>query len=189
MLLWSLWKWRNTKLWEGKLEDFKQVMARASEVLNSWLFARNSQSVPVRTDLEQLYSLVPPSNGYVKCNIDAAIFKSKQHVGVGACLRDGTGQFKRAFSTWCSFFMDPSEGEAWGLLQTLNWLVSMDLECIISQCRTPLSFKNNYKVVFTRRQANGSVHALAQASINYAIHNTFTRIPHCIWNIIMNEMR
>jgi len=42
MLLWSLWKRRNTKLWEGKLEDFKQVMARASEVLNSWLFARNS---------------------------------------------------------------------------------------------------------------------------------------------------
>jgi len=75
--------------------------------------------------------------------------------------------------------MAASEGEAWGLLQTLKWLMSMDLDCviiemdckrvvddlhnskldrseygsIISQCRTLLSFKNNYKVVFTRRQS------------------------------------
>jgi hypothetical protein len=55
-------------------------------------------------------------------------------------------------------------------------------ECgsIISQCRTLLSFKNNYKVVFTRQQANGSAHALSQASINYAIRKTFTSIPHCL---------
>jgi len=97
MLLWSLWKRRNTKLWEGKLEDFKQVMARANEVLNSWLFARSSQSVSVRTDPGQLYSWVPLSNGYVKCNIDAAIFRSKQQVGVGACLRGWNWSIQKGF--------------------------------------------------------------------------------------------
>ena len=133
---------------------------------------------------------------------------------VGACLRDGTGQFKKVFSTWCSFFMAAGEGEAWGLLQTLKWFMSMDLDCVIiemdckrvvddlhnskldrseygltiSQCRTLLSLKKQLQSCVTRQQANGSAHALAQSSINYAIHKTFTSIPYCIWNIIMNEM-
>ena len=59
---------------------------------------------------------------------------------------------------------------------------------IIFKCMTILSFKNNYKVVFTRRQVNDSAHTLAQTSINYAFCKTFTNIPYCIWNIIMNEM-
>ncbi|RHN63944.1 hypothetical protein MtrunA17_Chr4g0063781 [Medicago truncatula] len=39
MILWSLWRRRNTKLWESILEQCLHVMARAKEVFSLWQFA------------------------------------------------------------------------------------------------------------------------------------------------------
>jgi hypothetical protein len=43
--------------------------------------------------------------------------------------------------------------------------------------------------VFTRRQANGSAHALARAALSHASRSTFDVIPSCIATIIINEMQ
>lgn len=58
---------------------------------------------------------------------------------------------------------------------------------IIAECRTILVSCNNFRVVFTRRHANDSAHALAKASTTYASCTIFDHIPNCIWNIVMNE--
>jgi len=42
--------------------------------------------------------------------------------------------------------------------------------------------------VFTRRQANGSSHALARKALSHASRNIFDVIPRCIATIIINEM-
>jgi ribonuclease HI len=44
-----------------------------------------------------------------------------------------------------------------------NKLNLSEYDMILQDCKTFLSHHNNYKVVFTRRQENGSTHALAWA--------------------------
>lgn len=73
---------------------------------------------------------LPPSHGYVQCNSDVAIFSAQNRVGMGACVRDSAGCLTPAYSMWIPSTMTTVEGEAWGLLQSLNWLVSMNLEFI-----------------------------------------------------------
>jgi hypothetical protein len=51
-----------------------------------------------------------------------------------------------------------------------------------------LSIHSNYVVTFTRREANGSTHALARAALFHASRTTFNYIPICIATLIMNEI-
>lgn len=107
--------------------------------------------------------------------------------------------------------MAAAEGETWGLLQASKWAILSNLSmvifemdcrqvvddiyneksdvseygCLLEECRTILFFQNNYKVVFARRQTNGSVHALTRTSISYAPRTIFHSAPICFWNIIM----
>jgi len=59
---------------------------------------------------------------------------------------------------------------------------------IIQNCRTLLDHYNNFVVVFTRRQANGSTHALAREALSHASRSAFDVISFCIATIIMNEI-
>lgn len=58
----------------------------------------------------------------------------------------------------------------------------------MDNCRDILKRHNNFKVVFTRRQANDSVHDLARASISYAHRNDFHYPLECIMNLFGNNM-
>jgi hypothetical protein len=58
---------------------------------------------------------------------------------------------------------------------------------LIEDCKSMLSTHSNYVVAFTRRQANGSAHALARAALSHASRITFNYIPNCILTLIMNE--
>jgi len=155
----------------------------------------------------------PPPPNYFKCNIDATFFTTKKTVSMGACLRDEKGTFVAALTTYCEAVMTVAEGEAWGLYQGIQWISSLgyhnvifELDCkmvvddvhnskmnlseygsIIQNCRTLLDHYNDFVVVFTRRQANGSAHALAREALSHASRSTFDVIPFCIATIIMNE--
>lgn len=58
----------------------------------------------------------------------------------------------------------------------------------IDDCRDILKSHNNFKVAFTRRQANNSVHALARASISYPPCNDFHYPPKRILNLFSNNI-
>jgi hypothetical protein len=47
---------------------------------------------------------------------------------------------------------------------------------------------NDFIVVFTRRQPNGSAHALARTTLSHISRNILDVIPNCTTTIIMNEM-
>ena len=63
-----------------------------------------------------------PSSGYVKCNVDAAIFLDMKAFGVGMVLRDDSGRIidcnMRRLQGWCQ----PQEAEAIGIIEALSWL-------------------------------------------------------------------
>jgi len=97
------------------------------------------------------------------------------------------GNFVTAMTTLCDAILTPAEGEAWGLLQGINWIVMMgyrkvifELDCktvvdheykenldcseyglLLHECRILLKSHNDYDVAFAKRQANRSAHALA----------------------------
>ncbi|KAK2407645.1 Ribonuclease H superfamily protein [Trifolium repens] len=214
MTAWSLWHKRNVQLWEGKIETSDQVLARAQGVLQAWQQAQEvcNRSPSTRAQVQQVTWYPPPVN-YVKCNIDAAIFSPEKKTSMGACVRNEDGQFITAMSVHTSAVMTPAEAEAWALQQGIMWMamlgyrnVIFELDCktvvddidsskdnhseyglLIEDCKSMLSPHSNYVVAFTRRQANGSAHALARAALSHASRITFNYIPNYILTLIMNE--
>ncbi|KAK2415610.1 hypothetical protein QL285_038076 [Trifolium repens] len=100
----TAWKKRNLKLWENKHETVDQVLNRAKGVLSAWQVAQknNSRTGVTGPDISHDDAIAetwkPPREGYVKCNIDAAIFSADCKVGMEAVLRDNAGQFIAAAS-------------------------------------------------------------------------------------------
>ncbi|PNY15022.1 ribonuclease H [Trifolium pratense] len=108
---------------ENKHETVDQVLNCAKGVLSAWQIAQRNHSRPVVTgsDIAQFDAAgetwKPPLEGYVKCNIDAAIFSADCKVGMGTVLRDNEGHFIAAASDWYTTTMTMAEAEGWSLLK------------------------------------------------------------------------
>jgi hypothetical protein len=145
MLLWSLWKRRNLKLWQQHDESTAQVLARAKHVLEDWQLSQQ-----MRTDGMFLHSSADtvrsssssfewqrPNPGRFKCNVDASFSPSANKVGVGMCIRDSAGGFVQArtlsFQPACAVDI----GEALGLDHAIQWVAALQLDgvdfCLDSQ--------------------------------------------------------
>lgn len=92
MLLWSIWRRRNLKLWEEKIEEVAQVIFRASSAMDEWKLANKFHGDPLPSQ-ESKNIWVSPPHGWLKCNIDAAFFKEQNLTSFGCCLRDEDGTF------------------------------------------------------------------------------------------------
>jgi hypothetical protein len=57
-----------------------------------------------------------------------------------------------------------------------------------NKCSSLLSIYKDYVVVFARKQANVSVHALTQTIVFHAYRSTFDIISICIASIVINEI-
>lgn len=92
MLLWSLWRRRNVKIWDGVVEEVHQVVGRATQVLEEWQAARavDIQS-SVRHAAPASRGWTKPPLGILKCNLDAGFFKEKGMTSMGCCLRNRSG--------------------------------------------------------------------------------------------------
>ena len=120
MLLWSLWKCRNLKVWEDVTESCAAVIERAKVMLDDWEFANSLRTdmqpttQPAPHGLQQEAAAVnssavvlaasatakpqqikwqPPASGRLKCNVDAAFSIPHNRTGVGNCLRDDERTF------------------------------------------------------------------------------------------------
>ncbi|CAH9126141.1 unnamed protein product, partial [Cuscuta epithymum] len=193
MTAWSIWRRRNVLCWENVRESVQQVLSRGAEVLHTWDEYHGKARVRQKTT-ECNSNWKPPPWPALKCNVDAAIFIEDGRAGMGCCVRDHQGHFYMAMSEWCKASLSPVEAKVWGLRQAMSWMQNMDHEQVIFEmdskqvvqdvhsarediseygslledCKSLLATKNNFKVVFTRRKANSSAHALARKSINYA---------------------
>ncbi|CAH9092223.1 unnamed protein product [Cuscuta epithymum] len=182
MTMWSIWRKRNVLYWDGIQETITQVISRGAEVLHSWEAGQGS--------------------------------KGNKRVGFGCCVRDHMGRFSRARTSWMRAEMSPAEAEAWSLREALKWMqeteytrVIFESDCkqlvddiynahkdrseygsLVHDCRNIVGSNNDFCVVFARRQANSSAHALARASTSYASCTIFLSVPYCIENIVIDEM-
>jgi ribonuclease HI len=156
-----------------------------------------------------------PLQGRLKCNVDASFSESLNSTGVGMCIRDADGTFVLAktfnFSPRCAVPL----GEAMGLLFAIQWLrdlaidhvdIALDSKIVtdafhkqrpdvtefghvMSTARSLFSASfTNSRVEFNRRQANEVAHVLARVAHFSASPTIYIDVPHCIEQIIINEM-
>lgn len=124
MTLWSIWRSRNLKVWEGVAEEASTIFFRDWNLLQEWSKARETEAIPRASNPStsaHSTSSKPPM-GFVKCNIDASFFANSNQVGIGMSLRDDVGNFIGAKTHWFKPIMDVHLGEAAGLYFAINWM-------------------------------------------------------------------
>nr|ABN08196.1 Polynucleotidyl transferase, Ribonuclease H fold [Medicago truncatula] len=93
-ILWSIWKQRNNKVWNGVIEAQVVVLERAKVLLQDWRAAKSYQQHSSRIqNTADSSKWKKPTVGQYKCNIDASFSKHLNKVGIGICIRDDTGTF------------------------------------------------------------------------------------------------
>jgi len=190
-----------------KRQAVQQTVITAAATLPSAVQNANSSIAGVRWQ--------KPRRGRVKCNVDASFSTSMNRCGIGICIRDEEGKFVRAKTLWFSPMCLVDVGEALGLYHAMRWVNELQLPNVdfevdskrvadyfnrgtgditefgaimdsnIQFCSTILT---NSRVEFIRRQANTVAHELARAATSSPSFRIYNDVPHCINNLIANEM-
>lgn len=183
MLCWSIWFRRNKWVWEKANGSVFGVQTSANNLLKDW---KEAQLGGENEAGARLWS--KPAEGWVKANIDAAVF-SDGSIGIGGVIRDSQGQFLGARSRRIRGAWQPREAEAIGLKEALSWVIDQGYShCIfetdsaplaaacngspgnayfgalVGDCLHLLKHINPVLVVFAYRSTNRVAHALAKAS-------------------------
>lgn len=165
------------------------VQAQAKNFLYDWrkvLQGKHKNNTVVQSS-SRTWS--PPPPGYVKINIDAAIFTETKHMGVGAVIRDEHGRFLRARGRQIAADFLPREAEALSLKEALSWTLEEGytncvfetdarllvdacygskgksyFHIIVSDCIDLFKHFCDVLVQFVNRSANGVDHVLARAT-------------------------
>ncbi|XP_075499853.1 uncharacterized protein LOC142538416 [Primulina tabacum] len=151
----------------------------AVDLLNNWIEARKSPRAThsqMNAPEEELTWKRPPT-GFMKCNVDAAIFRETRLIGYAAVVRDSKGEFMVCRMLKFQGSIEVREAEAKALLDAITWAASLDMQhiifetdsktveeavhsnavdrnelgTIIEECCSLLSRERYYKVHFTRR--------------------------------------
>lgn len=136
-------------------------------------------------------SWTKPPPGFLKINIDVAVFIDENKFSVDICIRDALDHFVSVKLLHFEGSPEPREAE---VLQGLLWAhelglqnIMFELDCksavdgicerstgnsdfnvLLAQCRSLFSNFSNSMVSFIRRSANIVAHCSARASISYA---------------------
>jgi ribonuclease HI len=212
MLLWSLWKSRNTKLWETMDTSSTFICSRAKDTLQEWSCMQRAKDQ--RFNTEQSTSWVKPPMGRIKCNVDAALFSNNTMMGYGMCFRDFFGQLLYGKSGYLLSSATVLEAETIALLESINVAISngwnnvlFETDCktlvealyspivptnefgdLVSCCRSLLASNSDFAVSFIRRQANKVAHTIARASLSHTSPHIFYDVPSTMYSLFMNEM-
>jgi hypothetical protein len=117
-----LWKSRNLLLWENTNTTPTLIVTRAQEVLHEWSCMQKIKNPPHHE--EQLHVWTKPQQGWIKCNVDAAIFNANTIMGYGICFRNSTDNFLLGKSDLNYSSVTVLEVEAIGLLESIKMAIS-----------------------------------------------------------------
>ncbi|XVF47134.1 hypothetical protein PTKIN_Ptkin03bG0084800 [Pterospermum kingtungense] len=143
MALWSIWRQRNCKLLNSKLQAASQTVFLALEFLCDWLAAQDRKrlvSFVHRSNGvgETLGSWEKPPTAVLKCNIDVAIFADLGAMRHGMILRDDKGEFVLAKSMMSDGIYAVKEGEAIGLFHAIRWVIDLGYDRVIFELDSKL---------------------------------------------------
>ncbi|MCI05516.1 cytochrome P450 [Trifolium medium] len=117
VLLWALWSNRNSSVWTEKKETGRAVGVKAQHLWTEWkIVQQNQHNHRLGEQQQQELMWQKPSFGWYKCNVDAGFHGESNKTSAGWCLRDHSGLFVMAGTSWSQGKCSIIEGESMALL-------------------------------------------------------------------------
>ncbi|XP_024156107.1 uncharacterized protein LOC112164102 [Rosa chinensis] len=186
MVLWSLWKNRNGKLWNDTCQPAHVLMLSSLAWLDEFCKARQMEKKPT-VRAKTSWTLAP--DGQWKLNVDGSFLPSLTHGGTGGVLRYGTCDFKATFANHVTLVASTKHTELIAIRDGLKLLqdlqaenVIVELDClevaadivdlqalhiaetgIIDDIRGSLEILHNVRINHVSRSGNMVAHRLAAA--------------------------
>ncbi|CAN1769951.1 Putative ribonuclease H protein At1g65750 [Linum perenne] len=191
MVLWSLWRERNARVWSNKHSTPEWIVQLGKDLLADWKQARSGSS---REEGDQRQRPCakwhPPKLGELKCNVDAAIDGTVRKTGAGMVVRDEVGTIIKYRTVAWDGSWSSKEAEGRALLEAMSWLemegfvqvtIESDAKVVVDAIRQPnidntefgdlvqgclsiLARQPGYMIEFVRRERNAVAHELARFS-------------------------
>lgn len=126
-IMWSIWKHRNSVVWNNRHKTPFQVTNEASATLFQWQQAQVTQMRQSSCfDRECLMVWQPPPSGWLTCNVDAAFFENDDGRSSYDCiLRNETGGFVAGRGCRLSGALDFRVAKALAFRAVLSWITQM----------------------------------------------------------------
>ncbi|KAF4363279.1 hypothetical protein F8388_001820 [Cannabis sativa] len=113
---------RNAFVFRNQCENSKRIQQEAQEYLDLYQESQKQhQNRPQPTTDCNEETWAPPPIGFLKLNVDGAISSQWGKTGIGALVRDSTGQVIAARASNRMGQMPPKVAEGWALLEGLRW--------------------------------------------------------------------
>ena len=123
MILWTIWKQRNAKLWSGNSLLPLVAIQQGLLFVQDWCRARESHLTSNHTQLLAPSRWVRPDCGCLKCNIDGTVFAESLKVGFGYLIRDDRGMLIQSSSKTIPGCFSPIIVEAMALREAVKWII------------------------------------------------------------------
>ncbi|KAK3188632.1 hypothetical protein Dsin_028193 [Dipteronia sinensis] len=173
-------------------------------LLSKW---QSAQVISISDDLPSadngLVRWKRPRFGWVKCNVDGAVFSHLNRLGFGWVIRDVDGQMLAASNGLLAGPLDAGLAEALSFREALSWLKAhsfskaiMETDAlkvvqalksqasdpnyfglIIDECKVFLKDITDCNVCYVRMSANNAAHSLARASCSVSDVHVWGSVP------------
>jgi len=167
------------------------------------------------TPQDQQPAWTKPQSGYIKCNVDAALFNNNTTMAYSLCFRDSTGASLIGKFEYLHLSVSVLEAESFGLLHSLKMAISNGMHNVtfktdsktmvdallarnipsnefgdlVFECKSLLNSNLDYVVSFVWRQANKVAHNIARAALSHPNPHTFQEASSTLYPLIFNEMQ
>ncbi|KAF4396960.1 hypothetical protein F8388_004928 [Cannabis sativa] len=175
-VMWAIWENRNRK--------WKQLPSMNGQQLINWIFSAYPNVLKAENDVvHQEAGLtinqkqwIPPANGCICVNYDAAVIDKVAGVGLGFIWRKADGQILSAGQIYMKSICSAKMAEAWAILEALK--------------NPPADASNQIEVqtdcrVLVKEINNRGQHLSAESNLLYKIHNVLDNFQNT-YNFIIS---
>ena len=160
IILWSIWKERNQRLWNDKLRSMHALYYQTTNYLVVLQSVRSIASVRHR----QIRPWLKPSAGWIKINIDGAFDQVTHCGGVGAVVRDSDGSVLGGLCMKINHVYSPEIVEAEAGRMACEFAFSHHLSMVVfeSDCQKLVQTSTIEFFSHTYRESNVMAHSVVR---------------------------
>ncbi|XP_024196019.1 uncharacterized protein LOC112199205 [Rosa chinensis] len=138
MLIWALWKNRNSKLWNNTFTSAHEIVVTTCTWYEQFLQAQKTQLHEKVAKPGKHWT--PPSSNQLKINVDGAFLPSNDIGGIGGVIRRSDGSFVAAFSKYVQHVSSPKQLELLAIREGPDFLKQRGLHdvCLESDCQVAI---------------------------------------------------